>query len=140
MTSRYIGRRLLLQAGLASSWLAAIGCSRDTTDPAGKEKEQTPMYGIIGKLITVDGQRDSLIDILLDGTKDMPGCLLYAISADNTDTNGIWITEYWETEAHHQASLQLPSVQAAIEKGKPMIAGFGERHIVTPRGGAGLSR
>ena len=98
------------------------------------------MYGIIGKLITVDGQRDPLIDILLDGTKDMPGCLLYAISADNTDANGIWITEYWETEAHHQASLQLPSVQAAIEKGKPMIAGFGERHIVTPRGGAGLSR
>ena len=97
------------------------------------------MYGIIGKIISTDNERDTLIDILLDGTKAMPGCLVYAISADIDDANGIWITEIWESEAAHRASLQLPAVQDAIAAGKPMIAGFGDRHVIDPRGGTGVS-
>ncbi len=96
------------------------------------------MYGIIGQLKATEGCRDKLIEILLNGTQDMPGCVLYAISADATDDVSIWITEFWMTEADHQASLQLPSVQAAIAEGRPMIAGFGDRHIVEPVGGFGL--
>ena len=97
------------------------------------------MYGIIGKMNATDGDRDKLIAILLDGTKEMPGCKLYAIATDSEDNNGIWITEIWDSEESHQASLQLPSVQKAIADGKPMIAGFGERHIVKPIGGLGVS-
>ena len=96
------------------------------------------MYGIIGQLKATDGNRDKLIDILLNGTQDMPGCKLYAISADTADETSIWITEIWESEAAHQASLQLPSVQQAIAAGRPMIAGFGARHIVNPIGGIGI--
>ncbi len=96
------------------------------------------MYGIIGQLKSTAGSRDDLIEILLNGTKDMPGCKLYTISADTADDISIWITEVWETEAAHQASLQLPSVQAAIAAGRPLIAGFGDRHIVSPVGGVGL--
>lgn len=68
----------------------------------------------------------------------MPGCKLYSIAADTADDTAIWITEFWDTEEHHKASLQLPAVQAAISEGKPLIAGFGERHIVSPRGGIGV--
>ena len=96
------------------------------------------MYGIIGQLIAQDGKRDQLIEILLEGTQDMPGCRLYAIAADTADETGIWITEVWDSEDAHRASLQLPAVQAAMTEGKPLIAGFGARHIVTPRGGIGV--
>ena len=97
------------------------------------------MYGIIGRLVAVAGQRQMLMEILLSGTRNMPGCKLYAIAADTADETGIWITEFWESEAAHQASLQLPAVQAAIAEGRPYIAGFGDRHIVTPIGGIGVN-
>ncbi len=96
------------------------------------------MYGIIGQIQATEGNRDKLIEILLTGTKEMPGCKLYAISTDTTDETGIWITEIWDSETSHQASLQLPAVQKAIADGRPMIAGFGERRIVTPVGGIGV--
>lgn len=96
------------------------------------------MYGLIGKMLAVPGQRDALVSVLLEGTSAMPGCLSYIIAADPADANAIWITEVWESEANHKASLSLPAVQAAIAKGRPLIAGFGERFVTTPVGGVGL--
>ncbi|HJR60155.1 MAG TPA: putative quinol monooxygenase [Vicinamibacterales bacterium] len=96
------------------------------------------MFGLIGKMNAVAGQRDALIAILLEGTTKMPGCLSYIIARDPADANAIWITEVWDTEANHKASLSLPAVQAAIAKGKPLIAGFGERFLTMPVGGVGL--
>ena len=96
------------------------------------------MYGIIGKMIAHDSKRDELIAILLGGTKDMPGCLSYIISKDLSDENALWITEVWESQESHQASLSLESVQRAITNGKPLIAGFGERYETSPVGGHGL--
>lgn len=101
-------------------------------------EEETEMYGIIGKMITNDGKRDELIAILLDGTRDMPGCLSYVIAKDLSDENALWITEAWESREKHTASLSLESVQQAIASGKPLIAGFGERFETEPVGGHGL--
>jgi quinol monooxygenase YgiN len=69
----------------------------------------------------------------------MPGCLSYIVANDPADANAIWITEVWDSKASHEASLKLPSVQAAIAKGRPMITGFGERFETEPVGGHGLS-
>ena len=85
-----------------------------------------------------EGNREKLIDILLNGSKEMPGCKLYAISADTADESGIWSTEIWDSKESHQASLQLPLVQQATAEGRPIIAGFGDRYIVTPIGGVGV--
>ncbi|HSH44959.1 MAG TPA: putative quinol monooxygenase [Longimicrobiales bacterium] len=98
------------------------------------------MYGIIGKIIAAEGSRDELANVLLDGIAGMPGCLSYIVARDAEDPNALWVTEVWDTEESHQASLSLPSVQEAIQKGRPMIADFGERHITTPLGGQGLPR
>ena len=98
------------------------------------------MYGLIGKMLAAPGQRDALAAILMEGTGQMPGCLSYIIATDPSDANALWITEVWEDKASHEASLKLPSVQAAISKGRPLIAGFGERFETTPVGGHGLSR
>lgn len=96
------------------------------------------MYGIIGKIIAAEGSRDALARVLLDGVASMPGCLSYVVAKDHEDPNALWVTEVWDSEASHEASLSLPSVQDAIRKGRPMIAAFGERYITEPLGGHGL--
>ena len=97
------------------------------------------MYGLIGKILATPGKRDALIDILLQGTTTMPGCRSYIIARDPEDAQGIWVTEVWDSEASHKASLTLPSVQQAIAQGKPLIAGFSERRVTQPVGGHGLA-
>lgn len=97
------------------------------------------MYGLIGKMTAAAGQRDPLIAILLEGTTAMPGCLSYIVAVDPAEPDAIWITEVWDSEASHQASLALPAVQSAISKGRPLIAGFSNRTITTPVGGVGLA-
>lgn len=104
----------------------------------GDRQKRRGMYGLIGKIIAVEGSRDALATVLLDGIAGMPGCLSYVVARDSEDANALWVTEVWETEESHQASLSLPSVQEAIQRGRPMIAGFGERYITTPLGGQGL--
>jgi quinol monooxygenase YgiN len=96
------------------------------------------MYGLIGKMIAKDGKRDELISILLEGTAAMPGCLSYIIAKDITDASGIWITEVWKDEESHKASLALPAVKKAIERGRPLIAGFDSQTVIEPVGGHGL--
>ena len=96
------------------------------------------MYGLIGKIDAVEGRRDELAAILVDGLGDMPGCLSYIVAKDPSDPNGIWVTEVWDSQASHQASLELDSVREAIAKGRPMIAGFSQRTETTPLGGKGL--
>jgi len=98
------------------------------------------MYGLISKMNAVPGQRDALAAILLDGTQAMPGCLSYVIARDPADENALWITEVWDSQASHKASLSLPSVQAAIAKGRPLIAGFSNRVETVPIGGYGIER
>jgi quinol monooxygenase YgiN len=97
------------------------------------------MHGLIGKISVVAGKRDELLAILLNGTADMPGCLSYIIATDPGDPDAIWITEVWDSQASHQASLALPAVQAAIAVARPMIAGFSNRVVTTPVGGHGLA-
>ena len=96
------------------------------------------MFGLIGKIETAPGQRTALIEILLEGTKSMPGCLSYIIAEDSAESNDIWITEVWESEEKHKASLSLPAVQSAIARGKPLIVGFAEQFRTKPIGGYGL--
>jgi quinol monooxygenase YgiN len=96
------------------------------------------MYGLIGRIRTAPGQRDLVIAALLDGTTRLPGCLSYIVAKDPSDATAIWVTEVWDSEASHKASLSLPAVQAAIGRAKPSITGFGERFVTTPVGGVGL--
>jgi len=96
------------------------------------------MYGLIGKMRTAPGQRDTVIGYLLEGIQDMPGCLSYIVAHDPADPDAIWITEAWDSQDSHKASLALPAVQQAIALARPFIAGFGERFETVPVGGPGL--
>jgi quinol monooxygenase YgiN len=96
------------------------------------------MYGLIGRMMAVPGRRDALVAILLEGVGGMPGCLSYVVATDPADADAIWITEVWESQASHQASLALPAVRDAIARGRPLIAGFGPSTVTLPVGGHGL--
>lgn len=102
--------------------------------------ETANMHGLIGRMRAQPGQRDALIAILLEGTGGMPGCLSYVVAKDPADADAIWITEVWDSRASHAASLQLPAVQDAIRRGRPLIAGFDNGHETIPVGGIGLAR
>ena len=122
---------------LASSAMviAAIGApSWAAAEPRGD------MYGMIGKITTVSGKRDEFIAILLGGVGEMPGCLSYVVAKDAGETDALWISEVWDSKASHDASLSLPSVKAAIAKGRPLIAGFSNNVVTAPVGGVGLPK
>src|SRR5690554_3781471 len=127
-----LGRRQFLAA-------AAAGVATLAAMPAGASRiGGTTMYGLIGKMKAIPGQRDALISILLNGVSGMPGCLSYVVAQDPADADAIWITEVWDSQASHKASLSLPSVQAAIAQGKPLIAGFDQHIETSPVGGHGI--
>lgn len=96
------------------------------------------MYGLIGKMLVAPGKREELLAILMDNEETMPGCRSYIIARDPASDDGIWITEVWDSREQHQASLQLPHVQAMIARARPIIAGFGEQYETEPLGGVGL--
>ncbi len=98
------------------------------------------MYGLIGKMTALPGQRDALTAILLEGLGRMPGCLSYVVAHDPADGDAVWVTEVWTDEAAHRASLQVPEVREAIRKAMPLIATFGDAQVTTPVGGVGLAR
>ncbi len=98
------------------------------------------MFGLIGKMTAATGRRDELVSILIDGSADMPGCLSYVVAKDASEADAIWVSEVWDNQANHDASLALPQVKQAIAKARPLIAGFGERFTTVPVGGHGLSK
>lgn len=123
---------------LAVAGAAVLGPAANPWVTAASAAAGGTMYGLIGKMSAVAGKRDELATILLAGTSGMPGCLSYVIATDPSDPDGLWITEVWESQASHQASLALPGVKAAIAKGRPLIAGFSNRVETVPLGGYGL--
>jgi quinol monooxygenase YgiN len=97
------------------------------------------MYGLIGRIDAVPGRRDALVAALLKGSRAMPGCLSYVVGRDASQADAVWVTEVWESRAHHEASLGLPAVREAIAEARPLIAGFGDRIETVPVGGHGLA-
>ena len=125
-----LARRDVLAGGLA---VAAM-----TRASGVQAQESKTMYGLIGQMKAAPGQRDALVAILSAATGAMPGCLSYIVAKDVTDADALWITEVWIDKDSHAASLKLPTVQAAIAKARPIIAGFGQRFETVPVGGVGL--
>lgn len=101
-------------------------------------KKGESMHGLIGKLIAIEGKRGELSAILLEGLRDMPGNLSYVVANDPSDENALWITEVWTDGEAHKASLTMDSVQSAIQKGRPLIAGMEQIAVTQPIGGHGI--
>jgi len=98
------------------------------------------MYGLHGRIDARDGHGDELAGYLLAGVEELAdhGCRLYVVSRPDDTPDAVYVYEVWTDVEAHRASLQLPSVQEAIAKARPIIAGMSERVEFTPAGGLGL--
>jgi quinol monooxygenase YgiN len=97
-------------------------------------------FGLTGKITTHTGQRDTLVQILLEAAnalKSFEGCHLYVVSISENEPEAIYITEVWSNAEAHQASLALEETKAAIQRGRPLIAAF-ESTKLQPLGGKGI--
>jgi len=91
------------------------------------------MFMLHSRLATKPGKRDALLAVLAEGEQGvrMPGCRLYLVAVDETDADGVWVTEVWESEDAHAASLQLDHVKEQIARAMPMLdpAGFQRQQL-----------
>jgi quinol monooxygenase YgiN len=97
------------------------------------------MWGLIARLIAVPGKRGELIAILKEGASGMPGCFSYIVAEDVYAENTLWVTEAWDSMASHDMSLSLPSVKAAVDRAKPIVASFEKIAVTAPVWGVGLT-
>jgi quinol monooxygenase YgiN len=81
------------------------------------------MFMLHGRMAARPGKRDELSAILeeVDQSERMPGCRLYLVAVDVTDVDGVWVTEVWDSEAAHAASLQLEGVKKRIARATPIL-------------------
>jgi quinol monooxygenase YgiN len=98
------------------------------------------MYGYLGTLRAKPGHRDEVVDILLSGPGHVgpAGCQQYVVGVSESDPDLIFVTEIWQSKEHHDASLQLPEVRAAIASAMPLLTGDFTGQELTVVGGLGL--
>ena len=70
--------------------IVAAGLGLAAATAAAPAFGETPMYGLIGRMKAVPGQRDALAAILLEGTGEMPGCLSYVVARDPADADALF--------------------------------------------------
>ena len=96
------------------------------------------MFMLHGRLAAKAGKREELLSILMEGelAPSMTGCRLYLVAVDETDDEGVWVTEVWESEVAHSASLQLDSVRQRIERAIPILdmQGFKQQRLTARAG------
>ena len=100
------------------------------------------LFGLFGKFVAVEGQRDALAEKLLAAAelmKSVPACLLYVVNTSATEPDAIWVTEIWTNENAHGASLSMPGVRDLIKSTMPLVAMAPEGTRFTPVGGKGLA-
>lgn len=100
------------------------------------------LFGLFGKFVAVEGQRDALVEKLLRAAELMqsvPSCLLYVVNTSASEPNSVLVTEIWSDERAHGASLSMPGVRDLIQATMPLVASAPEGTRFTPVGGKGLA-
>jgi quinol monooxygenase YgiN len=89
------------------------------------------MLMLYSRLAAMPGQRDALLDVLTEaaGTEGLPGCRMYIVAIDPDDADAVWVTEVWESQELHDASLNLEPVRERIGRAMPMIDMGGHRQL-----------
>ena len=96
------------------------------------------MWGMIARFTTSPGKRDEMIALLEESAADMPGCLSYVVALDPGNEVILWVTEAWDSQASHDASLSLRQVQEAIPRARAIVANFEKVAVTTPVWGVGI--
>jgi quinol monooxygenase YgiN len=83
-----------------------------------------------GRLGAKEGKRDALAANLMRAAVAMEAlaaCRLYVVSTSESDPNGVWVTEIWDSPEDHAASLTRPETRQLIAETMPLIADLPQR-------------
>jgi quinol monooxygenase YgiN len=97
-------------------------------------------FGMYVKFTAKSGQRDTQVNILLDGAASEQSdtdCELYIVNISDTEPDTLWVTEVWSNAEAHEASLAKEETKASIQRAMPLIADV-EAIKLRPVGGKGL--
>jgi quinol monooxygenase YgiN len=98
-------------------------------------------YALLNKLTAKPGERESVVDILLESGKlfdDNPACQLYLVSESADDHDVIWVADLWTDREAHEKALEAPELRPFVEKSMPLLEGMPEQIEIRPVGGKGL--
>lgn len=82
-------------------------------------------FANVGTLGVHPGKQEELVAILTRSNPELEsaGCLAYEVGLSEDAPGTVFVSELWESADAHQASLQLPSVRAAIAEAMPLLTG-----------------
>lgn len=78
-----------------------------------------------GTLGARPGKREELVARLVrrnDALREL-GCQLYEVGTNDQQPDTVFVVEIWENASAHRASLQHPTVVAAIAEARPLLDG-----------------
>jgi len=97
--------------------------------PSGRQtgpcKNMRMTFANVGTLGVKPGHRDDVVAILTSSNPELQasGCLLYEVGVNEASPDTVFVCELWESPQAHRASLQIPSVRAAIHEAMPLLSG-----------------
>ncbi|MFF2176129.1 putative quinol monooxygenase [Lysinibacillus sp. NPDC058147] len=95
-------------------------------------------FSLFGKFTIQEGERDTMVDILLEAAESMENleeCEIYLVNVSENEPNCVYVYEVWSNENAHKASLTLESTQTLIKRAKPIITGMERISTLKTRGG-----
>ena len=98
------------------------------------------MYGLFGKFIAVEGERDNLASILLEASdllRENADCIHYVVGKSENE-NDVWISEVWNSKEAHDDSLNPENIRNLIMSARPLIKEMPEGTEYDVLGGKGL--
>ena len=95
-----------------------IACTPAPVDDTPTPSSST--YSLIGKITVKEGTRAEFIG-LLSGVLENSNCISCQIIPDKSDSNALWVSETWPSEAAHDDALKTPEALIALKAGRPMI-------------------
>ena len=99
-------------------------------------------FSLFGKFTVQEGQRDTMVEILLGAAESMDEleeCEVYLINISESEPDSVYVYEVWSNEEAHQASLTLEATQKLIQRAKPIITGMERISTLRTMGGKGAS-
>ena len=99
-------------------------------------------YSLFGKFTVQEGQRDTMVEILLEAAEsmeDLRECEIYLVSVSEDEPDSVYVYEVWSNQEAHQASLSLEATQKLIQRAKPIMTGMERISTLQAMGGKGVS-
>lgn len=98
-------------------------------------------FCLFNKFMVQEGERDTMVDILLEASesmKDLDDCEIYLVNISESEPNSVYVYEIWSNENAHQSSLTLEVTQNLIRRAKPIITGMERVSTLNTKGGKGV--